>query len=137
MPDDSVFGGDSDISEERTVPPPPKRSMTSSDDEATARKRHKSVSSQLSEDRIIDVDDSDEETSIQSSNTAGPSRSVRPRSLEAQQVQKATRLQEWERAALQKWQRKMTALWEGRKTTPQEVSQIEIPNVSIITNDNA
>lgn len=111
--------------------------MTSSDDEATARKRHKSVSSQLSEDRIIDVDDSDEETSIQSSNTAGSSRSVRPRSLEAQQVQKATRLQEWERAALQKWQRKMTALWEGRKTTPQEVSQIEIPNVSIITNDNA
>jgi hypothetical protein len=126
--DDSLWGGDSDVSEERAVPPPArplKRSVTGSDDEgeAPAAKRHKSSSRALSEDDdiiVIDSSDDDMPSYVRPMNEPGPSKSHPPPS--ASTTQKHS--QKEEDAAVKIWQRKLKHLWEKRKEMNEKVSNI-------------
>jgi hypothetical protein len=126
--DDSLWGGDSDVSEERAVPPParpPKRSVTGSDDddEAPAAKRHKSSSRALSEDDniiVIDSSDDDMPSYVRPMNEPGPLKSRPPPS--ASTTQKHS--QKEEDAAVKIWERRLKHLWEKRKEMNEQVSNI-------------
>jgi len=124
----SLWGGDSDVSEERAVPPPvrpPKRSATGSDDEdedeAPAAKRNKASSRALSEDDdiiVIDSSDDDMPSYVRFMNEPGPSKSHPPRS--ASSTQKHS--QKEEDAAVETWQRRLKQLWKKRKEMNEKVS---------------
>jgi hypothetical protein len=126
----SIFGGDSDVSDERAVPPPVRSlkrpTTTTSDDgdyQAPANKRQKSAcSSEFSKDEEMNVfGDSDDEMPYESSNTPGPSK--QPKSRPEPSAQKKPRPQELELSTLRKWRSQMVALWERRKTLGAEVSK--------------
>lgn len=135
--DDSMWGGDSDVSEERAVPPPArplKRSATELDededddeDEAPTPKRHKSVSYGISDnDDIIIIDSSDDDmpTPVTSLNHPGPSTS-RPRSSATPTAHKKTVLRERTAnvAALKRWRSELRRLWKHRREMDREVSK--------------
>jgi hypothetical protein len=129
---DSVFGGESDISEERAVLPPSRplkrpMAMPGEDDNddnnsEALKKRQKSVASALFEDdRMIVIDSDDEAPSIASSGYPGPSTAHQP-SPELQ-PQKKSKLQERESANLRGWRRRIKELWGSRRKISPEVSK--------------
>jgi hypothetical protein len=133
---DSLFGGDSDLSDERAVQPPArrlKRSMVVSDEDdgqTPAYKRKKSISSQgPSEDgSVIDIEDSDDEvaTPIGTSSNVGPSNSHQPALKRKPQKtpKEKEREREAELATVTRWRNEIVGLWKRKKAVSQ-VSNID------------
>lgn len=132
---ESIFGGESELSDERPVPPPArsslKRSIVLSDSDAgetSACKKQKLISLEghSEDDSVIEIEDSDDELASpggSSSNDPGPStphqQPPKPRIQRISKVQKRAA----DEADVAWWGRTMERLLEVRKTMDHTVSK--------------